>query len=309
MSARPQLGITAAANSAALFLTYNQSSAEGALANVLNVLRQIPALEAEYRTQYPDADFHSVAAIGSGYWDRLSAHKRPAELAPFPALENGENVAPFTPVDLLFHIRSERKDLNFQFATALSSQLGDAVELVEEVEGFRYLDSRDLTGFVDGTENPEGEHRMDVAVVGDEDRSFYGGSYIHIQRYVHNMAHWNRLQVKAQEDIMGRTKAENIEYAGADKALTAHTKRTSLKDSSGNSVEILRHSMPYGDMQACGLLFASYCRNNQNFRLMLESMVSGDGEGHTDHLLKYTRAVTGAAFFAPSVEGLAELGS
>lgn len=308
MSARPQLGITAAANSAALFLTYNQSSAESALANVLNALRRIPTLEAEYRARYPEAEFHAVAAIGSGYWDRLNAHKRPAELAPFPALENGENVAPFTPVDLLFHIRSERKDLNFQFARVLNSMLGDAVELVEEVEGFRYLDSRDLTGFVDGTENPEGDHRMDVAVIGDEDRAFYGGSYIHIQRYVHNMEHWNRLQVKAQEDVIGRTKDENIEYAGADKALTAHTKRTSLKDSHGNSVEILRHSMPYGDVRECGLLFASYCRNNQNFRVMLESMINGDGGGHTDHLLKYTRAVTGAAFFAPSADGLIALG-
>lgn len=308
MSARPQLGITAEANSAALFLTFNQSNADGAVAQVLNVLRRIPKLEAEYRSNYPDAEFHVVAAIGSGYWERIHPRTRPAELAPFPALENGDNVAPFTPVDLLFHIRSERKDLNFQFANELTVNLGDAVELVEEVEGFRYLDSRDLTGFVDGTENPEGDHRLDVAVVGDEDAEFYGGSYIHIQRYVHNMTHWNRLQVKAQEDIIGRTKADNVEYAGADKALTAHTKRTSLKDDNGNSIEILRHSMPYGNMKECGLLFASYCRNNSNFRLMLESMIHGEG-GHTDHLLKYTRAVTGAAFFAPSVEGLAKLGS
>lgn len=308
MSARPQLGITAEANSAALFLTFNQSSADGALAQVLNVLRQIPQLEAEYRGNFPDAEFHVVAAVGSGYWGQIHPRTRPAELAPFPALENGGNVAPFTPVDLLFHIRSERKDLNFQFAAELTAKLGDAVELVEEVEGFRYLDCRDLTGFVDGTENPEGAHRLDVAVVGDEDTEFYGGSYIHIQRYVHNMTHWNRLQVKAQEDIIGRTKEDNVEYAGADKALTAHTKRTSLKDEHGNSVEILRHSMPYGDMRECGLLFASYCRNSRNFRLMLESMIHGEG-GHTDHLLKYTRAVTGAAFFAPSVEGLAQLGS
>jgi len=308
MSARPQLGITAEGNSSALFLTYNQSGEDGALANVLAVLQKIPQWEAEYRDLYPEAAFHAVAAIGSGYWGRVSPQHQPAELEPFPAMENGDNVAPFTPADLLFHIRSERKDLNFQFAARISEQLGQAAELIEEIEGFRYLDNRDLTGFVDGTENPEGEQRLNVAVVGDEDPGFYGGSYIHLQRYVHNLPVWNRLQVKAQEDIVGRTKAENVEYAGADKALTAHTKRTSLKDEQGRSIEILRHSMPYGDTQEAGLMFASYCRSSANFRIMLESMVHGDGHGHTDHLLKYTRAVTGNAFFAPSVEMLSGLG-
>ncbi len=309
MPARPQLGITAEANSSALFLTFNQLSYDGAIAQVLNLLHKIPSIEAEYRAKYPEAQFHIVAALGSGYWQRIHPQSAPAELAPFPALENGDFVAPFTPVDLFFHIRSERKDLNFQCGAEITEALSHGAALVEQVEGFRYLDSRDLTGFVDGTENPQGEDRLNVAVVGDEDPDFYGGSYIHIQRYVHNMYLWNQQQLKTQEDVIGRTKEENIEYPGVEKAPTAHTKRTSLKDEAGNSIEILRHSMPYGDMKERGLLFASYCRTPRNFTLMLESMVNGDGEGHTDHLLKYTRAVTGAAFFAPSVEVLESLGA
>ena len=113
--------------------------------------------------------------------------------------------------------------------------------------------------------------------------------------------------MQTQEDTIGRTKAENIEYAGADKALTAHTKRTSLKDAAGQSIEILRHSMPYGNLKESGLLFASYCRTPENFTLMLQSMINGDGEGHADHLLKYTRAVTGQAFFAPPLAWLKSL--
>lgn len=299
-----QSGVIAEASPAALFLTYNQTKHEGALACVKATLSGIPDLQARFNTEYPEAAVHIVAAVGSCYWSELSPELKPEKLVAFPSLENGELVAPSTPVDLLFHIRSERKDLNFLVAHELNNLLGNSVELVEEIEGFRYLDNRDLTGFVDGTENPEGEHRAEVAVVADDDPAFAGGSYIHLQRYVHNLPYWDKQPVKQQEDTIGRTKKDNVEYASAEKALTSHTKRTSLKDAQGNSVEILRHSMPYGDTKECGLLFASYCRTPENFTLMLKSMIEGDGTGHCDHLLKYTRAVTGQAFFAPSVEFL-----
>ncbi|MFY0677412.1 MAG: Dyp-type peroxidase [Neptuniibacter sp.] len=303
-----QTGVIAEANPSALFLTFNQTKNENALEQVKKGLVQVPMLQESYSSQYPDANIHIVVAVGSCYWLELSPDAQPNALSPFPSLENGELVAPNTPVDLLLHIRSDRKDVNFKLAQELTQILGDAVELVEEVEGFRYLDSRDITGFVDGTENPEGDHRAEVAVVAEEDPAFAGGSYIHLQRYVHNMSYWNKQPVKKQEDTIGRTKQDNIEYASADKDLTSHTKRTSLKDAEGNSVEILRHSMPYGNTQECGLMFASYCRTPDNFTLMLKSMIEGDGSGHCDHLLKYTRAVTGQAFFAPSVEFLQSLG-
>ena len=302
-----QKGIVAEASSAALFLTFNQTRNHRAKERVKRFLSEIPVLEQRYNQLDPKADLSVVVAIGSSYWSQIIAGDSPRELSAFPSFEKGEMVAPNTPVDLLFHIRSERKDLNFQLARELTTALDDAVQLVEEVEGFRYLDSRDLTGFVDGTENPQGKDRAAVAVVGDEDSVFAGGSYIHLQRYVHNMAYWNQQPIKKQEDAIGRTKEDNVEYASADKSLSAHTKRTSLKDSDGHLIEILRHSMPYGNTQECGLLFASYCRTPQNFTLMLKSMIEGDGQGHSDHLLKYTRAVTGQAFFAPSVAFLAAL--
>jgi putative iron-dependent peroxidase len=302
-----QSGVIAEASSAALFITFNQTHNKGAEAKVKKVLSQVTALEKEYNAQEPDASISIVAAIGSSYWSLIVGDSKPTELTSFPSFERGEGVAPNTPVDLLFHIRSERKDINFQLAQILTNRLGDSVELIEEVEGFKYLDSRDLTGFVDGTENPQGDDRVEVAVVGDEDKAFRGGSYIHLQRYVHNMTYWNKQPVKHQEDTIGRTKKDNVEYASSDKALTSHTKRTSLKDDQGNSIEILRHSMPYGDTQQCGLMFASYCRTPKNFTLMLKSMIEGDGQGHTDHLLKYTRAMTGQAFFAPAPEFLTTL--
>lgn len=301
-----QTGVTAEANSHALFLTLNQRRDEGAASVILRVLNAVPAMEQQYRELHPTADLHIVVAIGSEYWDILLGSPRPAELRAFPQLNNGELKAPATPVDLLFHIRSERHDLNFELGQTLLALLEGAVDLVEEKHGFRYLDSRDLTGFVDGTENPQDLHREEVAVVGDEDEAFAGGSYIHLQRYRHNLKKWNQQPLKVQEDVFGRTKVDNIEYPSDEKALTAHTKRTSIKQD-GRSLEILRHSLPYGDMKESGLMFLSYCRTPENFERMLKSMFEGDEQGNTDHMLKYTEAVTGQAFFAPSKRWLRDL--
>ena len=176
------------------------------------------------------------------------------------------------------------------------------------MQAFRFLDGRDVTGFVDGTENPQGLHRRKVALVKDEDdHEFAGGSYLHTQRYQHNLSLWDALPEHEQEDVYGRSKFDNVEYPSNDKAPTAHTKRTSLKDEDGNNIEIVRQSMPYGDMKRKGLFFVSYCHSPKPFAVMLKSMVHGDEQGNHDHLLKYTQAETGSAFFAPSLTFLARL--
>lgn len=303
-----QSGVTAEANSDAQFITLNMVRSTAAVAHLRQVLAEIPATEAQFRQQYPEADLHITVAIGSEYWDQLSPTQRPAELTAFPTFTHGDIHAPHTPVDLLLHIRSERHDLNYQASVMLTHRLGNDATLIEEIHGFRYLEMRDLTGFVDGTENPEGEDRIQVAVVGDDDPAFAGGSYIHLQRYEHDLDAWNKMSVKQQEDIFGRTKEDNIEYASADKAAFAHTKRTSLKDAEGNSIEILRHSMPYGDLKRRGLMFIAYGCSPQPFTKMLESMIMGDEKGQHDHLMNFTQALTGQAFFAPSVEWLERLG-
>lgn len=308
MSTQPQSGVTATANSHALFLTFNQTRAAQAVEKARAVITQIPDLQAQINQQYPDAGLHIVVGIGSAYWDIICGSPRPNELQAFPAMENGLSIAPSTPVDLLFHIRSERHDLNFQLANDLQQRLDSAMVLVEDIHGFRYLDSRDLTGFVDGTENPEGAHRHEVAVV-EDDTEFAGGSYIHIQRYEHDLPVWEAQPLKTQEDAIGRSKADNTEYASADKPTTAHVKRASVKDADGQSLEILRHSMPYGTLKSCGLLFASYCHTPVNFTAMLQSMVYGEHGKNSDELLKYTQAVTGHAFFAPSTPFLQSLSS
>ena len=300
--ANEQTGVCAEASLHALFVSLNRTGND--TAGLKQAVCQFPDLSQQYAEQYPDAELVTVIAIGPRVWDQLFS-KRPNKLVDFPAFSNQGRVAPSTPFDIWLHIRSQRHDVNYIVAKAFTNSVSEQATVVEEICGFRYLDSRDLIGFVDGTENPQGEQRAKVALVGDEDEPFRAGSYIHLQRYVHDLAAWNKLEIKAQEDIIGRTKQDDIEYASEDKLPSAHTKRTSLKDSQGQSIEILRHSMPYGTTSEAGLYFVSYARDPANFTLMLSSMINGDVAEHYDHLMDYTRAVTGAAFFAPSKTFLA----
>ncbi|WP_346729538.1 Dyp-type peroxidase [Marinomonas lutimaris] len=299
-----QSGIVAEASSDALFITFNVNRSE--INNLKNALAAAPALIEELQLQFPAADLHTAIGLSSLIWDELDS-KRPKLLATFPHVA-GKDIE-FTPtdVDLVLHIRSSRHDASYQLANILFKAFGSSVTLVEEVSCFKYLDNRDLTGFVDGTENPAGEQRKAVALVGDEDPSFEYGSYFNLMRFVHDLDKWEKEDLKTQEDIFGRTKHTNQEYPSAEKSVHAHTKRTSLKDENGNSMEILRHSMPFASLTEKGLMFASYSKTPVIFNLMLESMVKGDENGNTDHLMKYTRATTGQAFFIPSNQWLTSL--
>lgn len=295
---RPQPGVLADASRHAVYLTLHQSDAEGARERILSFARSRPSQVAA------NGQAMLMLGIGSTYWDSLYPEARPAELLPFPAMENGERVAPSTPVDLMIAVRGDDESAVYDLLREVRAELGDAVSLIEEVRGFRYKDSRDLTGFVDGTENPAPDDRAEIALVGEFDAQFAGGSYMHLQRYEHRMRSWNQTPVAAQEQIIGRTKEDNVEFASADKSPHAHTKRTSIKDAEGRSIEIYRQSMPYGDSERQGLMFISMSTSAEPFRQMLHSMVFGDEQGRADNLLLFTRALTGVSLFLPSLDWL-----
>ena len=264
------------------------------LAHILDVFKH-------FDEEHYEAMVSGVIAIGSSYWSDLYPGPVPAELVPFPDMQCDDRNAPVTPCDIFIQIKADRADVCYAIGAEVCEIFKLHVEIFEEIKGFRYMDGRDLIGFVDGTENPRGRHKTSVATVGDADPDFSGGSYIHVQRYRTNMDKWNRVPDKQQEDIIGRTKADNVEYASEDKLDFAHTKRTNLKDENGNSIEILRQSMPYGDMSVKGLFFISCAKSPKPFTQMLASMIYGDQNGVYDKLLDYTSAETGAAFFAPSL--------
>jgi len=304
--AREQFGVCAEPNLHGSYLLFNVLDDKNAF--IRKALSRLPALFDDYADQFSEANLTGVIAIGANYWDEFFPQARPSLLKTFPSMNNDDNSAPSSNIDIYIEIRSDRADVNHIVCSKVCLLLADSVELVEQVQAFRFLDGRDLTGFVDGTENPQGMHRRKVALVQEcDDEIFSNGSYLHIQRYRHNLTLWRSLKDEEQEDIFGRTKLDNVEYKSEDKPLTAHTKRTNLKDENGNTIEILRQSMPYGDVKQQGLFFVSYCHSPKPFEMLLKSMIHGDEHGNVDHLLKYTQAETGAAFFAPSLTFLTYL--
>ncbi|EPJ55901.1 MAG: hypothetical protein OFPI_02010 [Osedax symbiont Rs2] len=302
MSDNFQCGTVADASSNALFVTLNSVASLSASNRtlLLSVIQSLPEQLAQLQADYPQAQLQLTFAISSGYWDFLALADKPAKLQKFKAIRNQVTNMPATDSDMLLHIRSCRHDLNYHFALQLFEQLKPFAVLDEMVHGFRYLDSRDFTGFVDGTENPQGEARKQVALVAD-DELHNGASYIHLQKYHHDLSTWQQLSERNQEDSYGRSKIDNVEYPAADKLACAHTKRSAIKDTAGKSLEILRHSLPFGDLQHSGLLFASYCANPDNFNLMLQSMCHQGEAGECDKILTVTSAITGHAFFAANL--------
>jgi porphyrinogen peroxidase len=242
-----------------------------------------------------------VVGFGSEVWDRLFGQPRPAELHPFREIRAGARHAVSTPGDLLFHIRAKRMDLSFELATHIMARLGDAVSPVDEVQGFRYFDDRDLLGFVDGTENPRGAAAADAVVVGDEDADFSGGSYVIVQKYLHDLDAWNALSTEAQERIIGRSKLSDIELDDSVKPTSAHSALTTIVEN-GKEIKILRDNMPFGrpGHGEFGTYFIGYSRSPRTIEQMLENMFIGRPPGNYDRLLDFSRAVTGNLFFVPS---------
>jgi putative iron-dependent peroxidase len=250
-----------------------------------------------------------VVGFGSDAWDRLFGPPRPAKLHPFREIRAGARHAVSTPGDVLLHVRAKRMDLCFELAMQIMARIGDAVSLVDEVHGFRYFDDRDLMGFVDGTENPRGEAAIDAVTVGDEDAAFAGGSYVIVQKYLHDLEAWNALSTEAQERIIGRTKLSDIELDDSIKPTSAHSALTTIVED-GKEIKILRDNMPFGRVGhgEFGTYFIGYSRSPHTTEQMLENMFVGRPPGNYDRLLDFSRAVTGSLFFAPSITFLEAVG-
>jgi porphyrinogen peroxidase len=227
----------------------------------------------------------------------------------FREIKAGPRHAVATPGDLLFHIRAKRMDLCFELATQIMARLGDAVSPVDEVHGFRYFDDRDLIGFVDGTENPTAQEAIDAVHIGAEDPAFAGGSYVIVQKYLHDIRGWNALSTEAQERIIGRTKLSDIELDDAVKPTSAHNALTTIVEG-GKEIKIVRDNMPFGRVtdREFGTYFIGYARSPRTIEQMLENMFVGRPPGNYDRLLDFSFAKTGNLFFIPSATFLDDVG-
>ncbi|MEU1231428.1 Dyp-type peroxidase [Streptomyces sp. NPDC005828] len=255
---------------------------------------------------HPDGLLSCVIGIGSHAWDRLFAGERPAGLHPFKELRGARHRAVATPGDLLFHIRAARQDLCFALATEIMSRLRGAVTVQDEVYGFQYFDERDLLGFVDGTENPTGARAHAAVLVGEEDPGFAGGSYVVVQKYLHDLDAWQDLPVEAQERVIGRRKLSDVELADDIKPPDSHTALATVTDADGTERKILRDNMPFGTAgtQEFGTYFIGYARSPEVTETILERMFLGTDTASHDRILDFSTAVTGALFFTPTTDFL-----
>ncbi|MFE3450313.1 Dyp-type peroxidase [Nonomuraea sp. NPDC059194] len=276
---------------------------------VRDLLSDLEALQRAIGFRAPDSTLSCVAAIGSHAWDRLFAGPRPAELHPFRELAGSRHRAVATPGDLLFHIRAQRLDLCFALASEIMDRLYGAATVRDEVHGFKYFDVRDLLGFVDGTENPVGPDAHEAVLIGDEDSAFAGGSYVIVQKYLHDLRAWNALPVEAQERVIGRRKLTDIELDDDVKPADSHVALTTIVDADGTERQILRDNMPFGTVGRgeFGTYFIGYARTPTVTERMLERMFLGAPPADHDRILDFSTAVTGTLFFVPSLDFLQDL--
>ena len=293
--------VVGALTRAAIFLVVTINAGSTARAAVRAFCGDLPGLLRAVGFRDIEGNLSCVLGIGSDAWDRLFGQPRPAELHPFREIKAGPRHAVATPGDLMFHIRARRMDLCFELATQIMAKLGDAVTAVDEVHGFRYFDDRDLLGFVDGTENPTAQAAIDAAYVGAEDAAFTGGSYVIVQKYLHDMAGWNALSSETQERIIGRGKLSDIELDDATKPSYAHNALTIIEEG-GKEIKIVRDNMPFGRVAEgeFGTYFIGYARSPRTIEQMLENMFVGKPPGNYDRLLDFSVAKTGNLFFVPS---------
>lgn len=258
-------------------------------------------------TQHPNAQIKTGVAFGPELWAKLHT-EMPAgfkQLAPI----TGSFQMPVAPADVLIHIAAQRTDICFALSQSFFDGIQDKVEVLDERVCFRNFDGRDLTGFIDGTENPQfPDDRAETALLGEDAGIFAEGSFIFAQRYCHDLEKWKKLKVDAQEHVIGRTKLESIELDEAEQPENSHVSRTVVEDGEGDELAILRHSLPYGDGRGDqGLFFIAYTNNLSIIDSMLLRMFGTSGDGIHDRLLHFVTPMDGAYYFAPSEELLEEV--
>ena len=289
---------------AAIFLVL--TIADGAEETVRDLLADVAGLSRSVGFRIPDGELACVAGIGTELWDRMFGAPRPAALHVLPEIAGSRHQTVTTPGDLFFHLRARRMDLCFELASKLTGRLGAQATVVDEVHGFKYFDERDLLGFVDGTENPTGPSAAAAVLIGDDDPDFEGGSYVIVQKYLHDLDSWHTISVEEQERVVGRTKLDDIELADDVKPSNSHVALNTIVGPDGQQRQIVRDNMPFGSVGAgeFGTYFIGYAAHPEITEQMLTNMFVGNPRGNYDRILDFSTPVTGTLFFIPSADFL-----
>jgi len=266
-------------------------------------------LNHSFTIRVPDGRVSCVLGVGHDAWIKLGLpNPLPRELKNFEPIVGPKHTAVATPGDLHFHLRASNMSACVDMLAAIVDVLYLAADCIEEVHGFRYWDGRSILGFVDGTENPVGTERTHFGVVGKEDPIYEGGSYLFVQKYVHNMQAWENLTVEEQEKVFGRYKMNDIEMPDDVKPTNSHSALASIEDKNGNDLKIVRDNMPFRNpsKNEFGTYFIAYANTFSTTEKMLQRMFLGSPYGNYDRVLDFSTAHTGNLFFAPPLNVLKE---
>lgn len=232
-------------------------------------------------------------------WQQFFPEKPlPDELHDFIERQDDVRHFPSTNGDVFFMIKSSRMDLNFQVAKYLNREFSAIAELIEDTQGFRYLDNRDMIDFVDGTENPKGDERNEAILVNDG--PYKGGSYLIIQKYVHKADKWDAQGTSEQEGAIGRTKFDDIEIDDDKKTPYAHNVKSKV-EIDGTEFKMFRQNRPFGNAKEHGTMFVGFAASASTIETSLKQMITADEDGNYDKLLDFVDAVTGSNYFVPPV--------
>jgi len=273
-----------------------------------NLCSLIINLNNSANTRFPHSKASVVLGIGFDAWHLLGLSvPLPREFQPFAPIKGAKHTAVATGGDLHLHIRADVHSFCIDVASAISEVLRDVAVSTVEVHGFRYWDSRSILGFVDGTENPHGTDREYFGMVGDEDPTYKGGSYLFVQKYIHDMQAWKALPVGEQEKVIGRSKPDDIEMSDGVKPSNSHSALANV----GDDLKIVRDNMPFGNVSTneMGTYFIAYASTFSTVKKMLTNMFVGVPEGNYDRILDFSVPQTGTLFFVPTFEMLDSFGS
>ncbi|HEY3736575.1 MAG TPA: Dyp-type peroxidase [Jatrophihabitans sp.] len=290
---------------AAVFLVLGVAA--GGEDKVRTLLGEFSAIATDVAALAVDSELACVVGFGSEAFDRLFEAElngaRPAHLHVLPEIVGARHTSVSTPGDLLLHVRARSMGLCFEFVERAMWQLDGVVTVIDEVHGFGYFDERNLMGFVDGTANPIGAEAVEAVLISSsEDPAFADGSYVVVQKYLHDLSAWQTLSVAEQERVIGRSKVDDIEMDDAVKPLNSHVAATTLLDDDGAERQIVRRNMPFGrpGYGEYGTYFIGYAADPAVTEQMLVNMFLGRPEGNPDRILDFSTAITGTLFFVPS---------
>jgi porphyrinogen peroxidase len=264
----------------------------GAVLDALHGLRQ-PSVTA--------GGANIVVGFRPALWERLDPSASGIGGAELPELDGLAR----TQHDVWIWTHGTGEDVMLDVARAVAAVLAPVATLATDLPGYVYHDGRDVTGFIDGTENPPVEEANAVAVV-PAGRPGAGGSFAIAQRWVHDLEAFHALPVAEQEKVFGRTKLDSVELLGDAKPPTAHIARVVIQED-GEELEIYRRSVPYGHVREHGLYFVAFSADPTRFDKMLRRMFGASDDGLHDRLTDFSKPVSGSLYFVPSVEALGDV--